>query len=1036
MKRFLNSVVALIATFVAYQLYALAVVPLVEPALPKRTFDAASEEDWQGGAHAVGRYQEMLRSYVPADHWALRGKPQVYEYGPMVFVLDDYRPLEGGRVVLTDCLVVVFPTPRVPGKTPPRDAILIEPPPGATIQFDEFDESPDLASSRIGRPVAGVFPGELVIRSDMGEPGPQDDLRIVTRDLRFNQSMFTTDAEVDLRFGKHRGRGRILEVRLVKDPDGDGGGAPIAGVESLEVREDVRVSIDMTKKNQPPRLERVTARPGPSRVRLASATAPVADGPLDVTSAGPFRFDFTRFVASFQDDVRATLRRPGVGNDELRCRELRLHFADKKGRATTLNPADEPDMARRQGKVLSALEPHRIEALGSPVRLDSPSRQAAVRGRLLKLWLRNQRLRMEGTPDAPATIAYGLSQAQAIQIDYRGPTPESGHLLGDLTLSGAGWLRATPSPDAPERTYRARWSAQPQGAPTVTLRRDKRGQPLLSIVGRPEFAAAGFGTLRADRVVAHLSEVAADGPRGPAVELGRDGAVIAKRVDALGSVEFVGREIEGRADRLVASLRPVDLPETQTASASGWGATAGGREDREPRGAKSAARYRLATRAIQLDIGLTAQRATPLSLLCTGGVRLEEAPDGPGDEPLRILGEQLRVDRLERRGGARLTIAGSDDRSAAAGDQHEGLAEIRSRGLRVWVRDLHIDQAAGRAWTEGRGDAILQLPASRSAASLGGEATLRWRGGMEFDGTELAVSDEVFAEATGGWINCTRLAARLSSPVDLRSGRSSGPIDVDQVECSGGVTIDYRSTDEAGQRSHERARLASVAVNQRTGAIAGSGPGSVRSVHLGGGSGPLGGSGGGSSAGGLRFLRVDFRDSLAGNVNDRALRFVGDVQTVYGPVLAWDHQLPLASPEGVPPDAMELRCVELRVHEDPASSVRRGPRGDAPLGPIELRALRDVRIDASVGDEGGSVVAEAAAATYSQSADRFILEGDGRGPAKLWYRPDADQPYTPSSAQRLVHHRGETGSRTSISDFGGIRYEPPPRTASPASRLR
>ena len=50
--------------------------------------------------------------------------------------------------------------------------------------------------------------GEITVRSDMQEPGPQDDLLLKTRDLYVNQDLIRTDAEVEMRLGPHWGRGK------------------------------------------------------------------------------------------------------------------------------------------------------------------------------------------------------------------------------------------------------------------------------------------------------------------------------------------------------------------------------------------------------------------------------------------------------------------------------------------------------------------------------------------------------------------------------------------------------------------------------------------------------------------------------------------------------------------------------------------------------------------------------------------------------------------------------------------------------------
>jgi hypothetical protein len=1033
MKRFINAAVALAATLVAFQLYVLAVVPIVEPVIAVRAFDAASDEQWQSSKLAVERYQQMLATYLPPDHWALRGTPQVYEYGPMVLVLEDFKPIDGGRIEISRSVLAAFPTPYVPNQPPPRDAIIAEAPNPSRIQFDNPDGL-NFTSTQVGRPVAGEFTGEVTIHSDMNEEGTQDDLHIVTRDLRFNQAMITTNAAVDMRIGPHRAHGKVLEVRLLTEPHAGASGSsvPITGVDTLEIREQVQALISTGTLNTSAGLP---MDPGQGPV--------AASGPLELTCMGPFRFDFTRFIASLQDDVRATLRNPGAEPDQLYCRELRLHFGEADGSAAEIDPADEPEIARRQGKLLSGMTPRLVEAVGAPVRFDSPSRQASVRGRRFRGWIADRRIRIEGSP---ALLAHGLSEASAPVLEYTSPPANSPQVVGDLLAAGPGWLKLTPSPDEPERNFQARWNEIPKGEPAVVLRRDDRGQPVMTIIGRPEFAAAGLGKFRADRVVANLSEVAADGPDGPAIELtagdGQQGAVLMNRVDAMGAVEFVGQDVEGYADDLVALMRP--LPPSEELQANG-GATAGPSlgpsfgpspnstsPQQQQQAASDTQRYRLRTKSIQLDIGLAGRRATPVALICNGGVKLEEQPRADGQQPLQIAGQQLRVDRLDRPGGARLTLSGAGDAPPASGAEHHGLAEIKSQGLNVWVHDLHVDQAASQAWTKGQGDARLMLPSQGGTTPFAGEATLRWRGGMRFDGARLILSDDVFAESAGGWLSCTEMTATLAQPIDLRTGAHAGgaAVEVAQVECGGGVTIDFRGADEAGQTSHERAQTNTLAINRLTGAISGRGPGTLRSVRLASaGASPMGGPAiGGQGKGGLRFLRVDFRDGLSGNYLERRTQFNGNVQVVYGPVLAWDHQLPLHSPEGVPPDSVELRSEELRVLEDPAASVRRGGNTGAPMGPIELVAMRSVRIDASSGAEGGGMIAEGGRVSYSQAADRISLEGGGQQLAKLWVRQNSQQEYAPATAQRLTHYI--SSGRTEMSEIGGIEYKPPPTNAN------
>jgi hypothetical protein len=1042
-KRAVNAAIALAATFVAYQVYSLTITPLCEPRVALRATNPAGDEEWSQGSSAVARYQELLGYYFPAGHWSLTGAPKVVESGQFLFVYDNYLLQQNHRVELTQCAIVVFPTPRAPSGEPPRDAIVIETTGRPLLQFNEkFDPK----RGRLGRPIGGYFPGELVIRSDMREPGADDDLLVVTRDLRLDGAILSTEAPISFRLGPHHGGGRRLELRLLRDNlASPGGEAEITGVSSLEITDDVQATISLPQEGLDftPR-ERVASAYDPANsdkqgVQLVTAQAPVgeADGPLTLTSVGPFRFDFTNFVASFSDDVRATRPMVAGPSDQLFCSELKLHFAGGAAGPAPLTPADEPDLARAQGRLLGRLNPYLLEAVGNPVRLDSPVRYAAVRGQRLRLWIAKMRLRVEG---APATVAYGFNEAQAAWIDYRMPPATSSAALGKLTMAGPGWMRVAPNKDDPQRTIEARWAATPDGSSAVRLARNDAGQPLLSIAGSPQIAAAGLGRIQADAFLVRLRETPPDGPDGPAIEFPRIGsggadklAVLPERIDGGGNVRFKGRDIEGATERLVAWFRP-EAPAPAAAGAGQPVAVSLGTSNgtgqppplRDPNESRTGGRnYRLTSQEVQIDVALTGRRAEPTGLLCSGAVRFEEQPTATTPQPLRVAGEQLRVDGLDRE-YARLTVAGvADSRPVAPGDganPRAGLARFEARGMEMWARDLHVDQGANRVWVEGPGDARMRLTKSASGALAGleGEVALRWAGGMEFDGGKVALRGDVFAEATNDWVHCETLAASLDRRIDLRGGSSGGErVNVVEVECLGGVTIDHRSQDERGQRSHERAALASLRVNRATGAIMGQGPGWVRSVHLSDAQfqlGPAATAQQPAAPARLRFLRVDFRRGLDGNLNDRSLRFLERVRAVYGPVLAWEQQLALDEPGQMPPDVMRLEGDELRVYEDPAV------RGvDGAMGPVEMRVLGTVKIEGAASGGSQPFLAEAASASYTQAKETFVLEGDATRDATIWLVHDPAAPPAKTVGRKLSYNRAS--GRLKLEDWRGGTFD-------------
>ena len=109
--------------------------------------------------------------------------------------------------------LLIFPTPPREGITPPQDAIILEAPQGAHLEFDDF--RPEVG--RIGQITRGEFPGPIRIHSDMNDPGPEDDLLIETADVQMNTKLMYTSAPVQFRMGKNVGGGQELEIRFLAD---------------------------------------------------------------------------------------------------------------------------------------------------------------------------------------------------------------------------------------------------------------------------------------------------------------------------------------------------------------------------------------------------------------------------------------------------------------------------------------------------------------------------------------------------------------------------------------------------------------------------------------------------------------------------------------------------------------------------------------------------------------------------------------------------------------------------------------------------
>jgi hypothetical protein len=171
----------------------------------------------------------------------------------------------------------------------------------------------------------------------------------------------------------------------------------------------------------------------------------------------------------------------------------------------------------------------------------------------------------------------------------------------------------------------------------------------------------------------------------------------------------------------------------------------------------------------------------------------------------------------------------------------------------------------------------------------------------------------------------------------------------------------------------------------------------------------------------LYFLGVDFQQGLVGNLYTRELTLFDRVRTVYGPVDSWEHELDVARPETLPPETVRLLCDELRVNEDPIAAraaAAAAPDSDSrPLGPLQLQAQRNVRIDGQSA-ERGPFVAQGGRASYEQAKDVFLLEGDPRTPATIWY---AGQTGPPPAFRKITFNRS-TGELKG--DFMYLEFTP------------
>ena len=991
---------------VAYQIYTLAVEPWIDPPLT-RSSSAVTDEELAAGRQSVSRYQRVLSSYFPTDHWSLTSPPIVIESGQMMLVLNDYTRNDNGSIDIDRCAVVLFQTPRVHGEPPPRDAIVLNAPGGAHLQFDDdFDP----AQGRAGRIVQGSFPGTITIRSEMESPGPDDDLWIETRDLMMNEAVVKSMGEVKFRYGKSSGGGRHLEIGLARD-DLVRQGMNLVGVKSLEVREDVALRLHVKGLSVTGEVDRVADNSRPT-VRLVSTAQPTStyEPPITVTCNGSFFFDLLDYEATFEDTVQVRQERLDGPFDALDCNVLSLHLAPLDDNGIPIPSPPTPNIAKRHRLDLKHLQPYILEAEGG-VRLDSPIQRLAARADRVQVNLPRREMTIDTGPEIILrhadtemhVLAYGPNRSRSPVIVYRHPASDAPQPIGDLTVTGPGWLRTQTAGGNAARTATLKWQQREGGPSAVQLRR-LDGQPVLTMNGAPEIEADGMGHLTADRVQLFLREVVADGPDGPAVEIEDKPhklAIFPDRMAATGKVEINSPQFTGTTRQLQAWFRPQAMAPSETVRVIAASNSTAGSGDQQK---SNTHRFDIESEQVSVDVAVSGRRAEAVGVTCQGGVVLREtAGVKPGDEPLRVEGQSLRVEQLST--APTITVHGVP----AAPLDNAGLASIAARGLTLFAGRVNADAEHGRFWIEGPGRARIMVDGAVLGEQKGTKVPVRinWQGGLSVDGARVVCSGDVFAESDHSWLQCERVVIDLTRPI-YPAPPGDEEIEIAKVSLLHDIVADHRSVDQRGQRSHTRAQLRSLTYDHRTGEISGDGPGSVRAAYLSTSSDGLPGAAPptDNSPARLRYLRVDFLQGLSGNANQRLLKFHRRVRAIHGPIDGWQQELFANDPAGLPPDTAILNCDELQINEDPTAPRPRltTPNAEQPFGMVEAIASGNITLEGS-NKKGEQFEGSGSRLSYNQAKDVVVLEGIPPTLAELTYHDPLSGDRMTQKAQKFTYHR-------------------------------
>jgi hypothetical protein len=277
---------------------------------------------------------------------------------------------------------------------------------------------------------------------------------------------------------------------------------------------------------------------------------------------------------------------------------------------------------------------------------------------------------------------------------------------------------------------------------------------------------------------------------------------------------------------------------------------------------------------------------------------------------------------------------------------------------------------------------------------------------MIFDGAAAKFRQAVSLNGEGFAATCDQLEAVLAAPIDFNSPKRDPKqgdrpsAEIRSVLLTGRVDLTSHTYDEDGtEQSRDRLAVRVLSIDRKSGDLRGQGPGFLTTTREGATEGIPAATPfespirldderlAAKNRTGLNYLRVDFREEMAGNLNHRRVEFLEHVQAVYGPVPHWEAVLDPASRSSLGPKGVLLTADRLAV-ADAALNSR------SPAAP-EMEATGNTRV------EGSEFTARAERLTFVHAKNQLILEGDGRNDAEIRHY----QKNNFTSARRIVFQR-------------------------------
>jgi len=1065
-KRLARVGLSFVIVLIAYGLYALIAVRLVDPPIASKVQAGeggeVTGEDLERTRGRPHRHDALLAKLFQEGSWEREG-PKVLESDQAMLLLDEHRPVGETTMEIVPCTILFFPEPRDRSDSAPKgNPIILRAPQGAEL---EFDSPLDLTRFKVGRLVGGRLRGNVTIFRHASAPGADDGLEVVTSNVQLDQQRIQTPHPVRFRFGKSYGSGKDMTIVLLPGEQSKSKHTPaVGGIRSLELVHVDKVQLQIAGQGLLPGLEqvekgkngKVTVRPHKiSKEQLAAAAAAgqfvPSDPPIEITCAGPFFFDAIHHVARFEEHVDVLRHNFDGQSDQLSCELLEVRFQEEAPEGTSgksggdqSQPTNKKNSRLPQARGLSPIKPHQIVATGHPVTIRSPSADAFAQGDKLVFDIPTRRLRIQG--EQPVFLRYGTNEVRAPAVQYE---PVENRRLGRLWAAGPGSFRGTLRGESAEK-LQANWQE------ALHLRPHDQ-QHVLSLRGKAFVEFTEAGSIEARELHLWIKEEdrsAAGRPAAAPQTAQRAGAggrpaeadplmaagerLLPQRMKAIGNVTINSTQLTGRTQQLEVWIRyqMVDArkeDETLPTKQPGTGlprnrvaTKAPGRAAPPSKGllwpeppSSTAARtestpkqkFDVTGQLLRVSLLRAGEQTSVEHVSIKGDVRfVETQTEEPGEIPLEVTGDQVDV----------LHANGPEMTATVLGRP----GHVRGRGIVATGNDIQLDRGKNHLQIEGPGRMRLPVDRDLEGNRLAQPQALdvAWNDHMRFDGRTAYVVGGAAANTDTQRARAGTMEVSLTKQLDFARPERRDEVDVHSILMRGGVWLENRTYEEGELKSVDHLDVKNLSVNRESGDIFAEGPGSFTKVSLGDGlkMGPLAATparppaapvrpaaaplGEPADDDGLTYFRIDFLRGITGNLHQQELQFELQVRGIYGPVDDWDQSVDADSPEGLGEDDALIHCDTLRL-------ALIGPKqGKYP--PAEVTATGNTVVEG-----GQQYTARAHRITYVQAKDLLVLEGDGRSDAQLWRQTTIGGDWARTAGRKILYWRG-----TNEFEFDDFRF--------------